>query len=404
MVGITVSVALHVAVMLWLPRARDVSVAGAIAPNAERDQPPLPTTVLGTAITLEVVSPPPLVGAPRSQGAVDSGGNRAGGDRRSEERTWLLDQSHALTLDDSARNTDHAAQTQRIDTAVDRASEENRRATLHPDDQTFLASGSGWVRQRADVGPRESAAGRDTAVATLHALGSGPNQAEGTRKVTSVAAGTSTPQPDASRGRARTHGELQTQAVPIVHARPDVDRGAPATLANTTGRTRDNRDADLRAAQLMQSFVQAGAAGDVRAVGRGGQDLGDQPGAGERSTPGSRAHAFGDGGEGEPGGERYIRWYAEQRKRIARALVFPRDRQLSLDQGTTLLRLWIGRNGGLLEPPAVMRSSGFGDLDQAALTAVLRSVPFSPLPDDIAPDSERIRLTVPIEFWNPTVH
>jgi TonB family protein len=52
----------------------------------------------------------------------------------------------------------------------------------------------------------------------------------------------------------------------------------------------------------------------------------------------------------------------------------------------------------------MLRSSGFGDLDQAALAAVLESAPLSPLPPEIAPGLDRISLTVPVEFWNPTVH
>ncbi len=390
--------------MVWLPSAHDMPIAGQVSKPAVPETSTSPTPTLGSAITLEVLAAPPRVGAPRSDGALDTNGNRAGGDRRSEQRTWLLDQSHALTLDDSTRNTDHAAQTQRIDTARDRASEENRRATLHPSDQTFVATGSGWVRQRGQLGLREAAPGQNTAPATIHAEGRALRANEGSRSVAASTVGTSAPQPDASRGRSRSHGALQSQAVPMMHARPDVDPGPPATLASATGRVRDNRNADLRAAQLMQSFVQAGASGSQRAQGRGGQGLGAEPGAGVDRKAGSRAQVFGEGGEGEPGGERYIRWYAEQRSRITRVLVFPRSRQLAMDQGTTLLRLWVGRNGGLLERPSVMRSSGFDDLDQAALTAVMRAVPFSPLPDDIAPDSQRIRLTVPIEFWNPTVH
>lgn len=157
-----------------------------------------------------------------------------------------------------------------------------------------------------------------------------------------------------------------------------VDQDPPATTAADPADIQVTRDADLRAAQLLQAFVQSGQ-----------RARGAPPGSGTAETP----HAG-----------RYLNWYTDQSERIRRALVFPRSRQLSLDQGTTLLRFSVARDGGLVGAPRVVRSSGFGDLDDAALAAVLRSAPFPPLPDEIAPNSPDVHLTVPVEFWNPTVH
>ncbi len=83
---------------------------------------------------------------------------------------------------------------------------------------------------------------------------------------------------------------------------------------------------------------------------------------------------------------------------------FPRARALALDQGTTLLKLWVRRDGSLAAPPRLLRSSGFHDLDQEALAAVRRVVPFSPLPDDLAPGRDRIAILLSVEFSNPMVH
>lgn len=391
--------------MWWLPHARGVSVAGTITLTkpTEFAARPLPNASISFELVTEQPPSPPR-GAPRSSLGLDSQGDQAGGDGLATETTWLLDDNHPLTLQDSLRNANTESQVQRIDTAHDRASQENRRAALYPNDDLFLATGRGWVPQRATRAPLEPTAGDRRQAAASQPLGSAATSADGTRLAASSASLGAESLQATARGQRATRGHRQQRGAPVKTARPDVDLGPPATLATAVDRVRDNRNADLRAAQLMQAFVQSGSAGVEAGQGEGGQAVGATPGAGAQTRPGSHSQARGQGGDGEPGGERYIRWYTEQRARIGRALVFPRSRQLAMDQGTTLLRLWVGRDGGLLEPPRVMRSSGFGDLDDAALTAVLRSAPFTPLPDDIAPESQRIRLTVPIEFWNPTVH
>lgn len=355
-----------------------------------------------------VVAPHQPTGAPLPSLGPDSRGNQTGGDAKSEQPTWLLDQSHALTLQDSSFNALRDSQAQRIRTATDRASWENRRATLNPDDDLLVTTGNGWIHQRAprsNVVPASGNASPALTRVTLGAAASATAAAGVTPATASQHVGTSEPQPPSTRGRRDTQGDQPSRSAPMGTSRPDVDRGPPATLAAEAGRVADNRNADLRAAQLMQALVQSGAAGRDQRVGVGGPTaVGGDPGIGAGAHPGGSSHARGEGGNDDPGGERFIHWYTEQRDRITRALVFPRSRQLSLDQGTTLLRIAVGRDGGLLEPPRVLRTSGFADLDQAALAAVQKATPFSRLPDEIAPNSSRIRLTVPIEFWNPTVH
>ncbi|MCG8555460.1 MAG: TonB family protein [Proteobacteria bacterium] len=97
----------------------------------------------------------------------------------------------------------------------------------------------------------------------------------------------------------------------------------------------------------------------------------------------------------------YQHWYRVLHNRIARRLVFPRRRQLEMDQGTSRYRIWVRRDGSLARAPALIRSSGFDDLDQAALAAIEQSAPFPAVPRDFAPRAREIAIRVPIEFSNP---
>ena len=358
-------------------------------------------------LSLDVDPSPPVAPiherSTREAPNLDNDGAIAGGTGRKELPTWLLDESHRLTLQESVRNASDESQVQRIQTSSDRSSQENRRAIHSPADATYLATGNGILRTRVDKGRHDPAPGLRVATNAGPHAPAMDGQDEGFREPTSTG-GTAESTRNTERGRLDTRGATHTTAARQRTARPDVDQGPPATLAAQFGRVQDNRNAELRAAQLVQAFVQSGSAGGQSADGNGGRDLGGTPGSGNDGAPGGRSSVRGSGGQAETGGERYTRWYLEQRERITRALVFPRERQLSLDQGTTVLRLSIGRDGGLLEAPRMLRSSGFGDLDQAALAAVLESAPLSPLPPEVAPGLDRISLTVPVQFWNPTVH
>lgn len=405
------SLALHILGALWLPSPRGVSLAGAIAGSAklatavEKRAPGVDFSMEILSLDLDRLRPvvPTHEKSTREAPNLDNDGAATGGTGLRDLPTWLLDESDHLTLQESVRNANDESQVQRIRTSVDRSSQENRRAAHSPADATYLATDTGRLKTRVDKGRRDPAPGLRVATnaGTLDP-GEGRQDAIVQEDVGAGVAGQDTR--NAERGRRDTHGTMHSASARQRTARPDVDQGPPATLAADFGRVQDDRNAELRAAQLMQAFVQSGSAGGHRADGSGGHNVGGDPGRGDNGAPGSRSSVRGGGGQAEAGGERYTRWYVEQRARITRALVFPRERQLSLDQGTTVLRLSIGRDGGLLEAPRLLRSSGFGDLDQAALTAVLRSAPLSPLPPEIAPGLDRISLTVPVEFWNPTVH
>jgi TonB family protein len=100
---------------------------------------------------------------------------------------------------------------------------------------------------------------------------------------------------------------------------------------------------------------------------------------------------------------RYRRWYTELAREIQRAMVFPRDRAVAMDQGISVYRIVVRRDGTLAGAPRLLRSSGFHDFDRAALAAIERTLPFSPMPDDLAPGRASVRIDLPLDFSNPMV-
>ncbi|HJL34817.1 MAG TPA: hypothetical protein RMG95_03855, partial [Polyangiaceae bacterium LLY-WYZ-15_(1-7)] len=99
-------------------------------------------------------------GGARSAQNVDARSRGERGDGRGAMEVVLLtDRAHGVTLQDGPMNAPHVSQIQRIRTARDRASWENRRATPNPNDQPFLASGEGRHPERRPVSARDAAEG-----------------------------------------------------------------------------------------------------------------------------------------------------------------------------------------------------------------------------------------------------
>lgn len=369
---------------------------------------------------------------------VDTARRGDGGDAEGPSAVILmLDHADAVTLQDAPMNAPRVWQTQRIRTARDRASWEDRRATPNPRDTPFLASGDGPHPERrplaatdaqrgARVAPEASARGaerteREPSADRPGAHSSHSGQPEGSLPVGSRAepshrtggaeqphnAGGPTDSP--GRGIRQGRGRRASEAADVAHGRPPVDRGPAATPARRQGRVRDDVDAEQLAGGMVQSFVEASQrSGRRRDEGRGGVGGGGAPGSGGGHAEGGRAAPHGPGGGRWPAldtrNARYRHWYLEQRRRVERALEFPRARQLAMDQGTSVYRVVVRRDGSLAKGPRLLRSSGFDDLDAAARSAIEGSMPFNPLPADLAPAHPAIEVTLAVQFSNPMVH
>jgi TonB family protein len=365
-----------------------------------------------------------IPGGSESAQNIDADDRGEGGDTTgARQGILLMHVDQGIVLFDSPLNNVAAMQTQRIRTARDRATVEHRRATPNPRDDAHLAVGPGEHRERRPVNERDAAEGARVApVASVRggapsidlAAGADGEGAEGERtssanRRASVAANDSPGTENESPGVGILSGEGQrrSQAARVADIRPPVDRGPAAAQAERTeARIRDEDDAEHLAASMTQSWVEsttrtARRAGD----GRGGVGGGGDPGSGGGRREGGRASTFGPG-DGrydalDTSDQRYRTWFLVLRRRVYDALEFPQERELALDQGTTVYSIVVRRDGTLAEAPRRVRSSGFPDLDEAARVAIMTASPFPPIPPDLAPNMDRVRISAfPIAFEN----
>lgn len=421
--GAGLSVGLHIALaamLLSLPPAQQMGIA------VELD------VEYGTSQGVDGVAPRGTrarhpaafrAGGARSAQNVDSFDLGQGGDETGRRAVVLLmPRADSVTLQDNPFNSANTAQMQRIRTAGDRATREDRRATPNPHDQPFLASGAGIHRERRPVSaldaetgarraPQPSSLGTDrTRVAS---------QVVDPRSRARTDSGRVGEAPDPSREGAATEspgigiqngmGERRSTAANVAHGRPRVDEGPAATSSNwRDARVRDSQDTELLAAHLVQSAVDASERSGPRVgSGRGGVGGGGDPGSGGGVRSGGRAQPFGPG----PGAfsaldtndRRYIRWYTQLTRRVYDRLDFPHERMLEMDQGWSVYRIVVRSDGSLASRPRLTRSSGFGDLDQAARRAIEQAAPFAPLPSALSDGIDTHAVSMRVEHSNPMV-
>jgi TonB family protein len=355
--------------------------------------------------------PPPIApGGPTPTGALDreQPEGRGGELATLEPSALLFPFVSPLTLQDTELNNLATNQTQRIRTARERATLEERRASPHPADAVLLVSGLRGHEERrdparrdaADGAPRSSEASAPSTETQVHRVGGGEQREELAREAARL---------KPALGIAHGRGQAETRAARVSFARPNVDRGAAATPAERVDPSvRDDVDAELLAAKLQRSFVDTSVQRARReGPGSGGVAL-DPHALGERGAgTGARARPFAPGTGSfdalDTSDARYLRWFTQQRARVQKELVFPRARALAKDQGTSLYRIELGRDGALSGKPRLIRSSGFPDFDAAAAVAIQRALPFAPLPAELAPQLMEIGLLIPVAFSNPMI-
>jgi TonB family protein len=84
-------------------------------------------------------------------------------------------------------------------------------------------------------------------------------------------------------------------------------------------------------------------------------------------------------------------------------MVFPRERRINMDQGVVVYTFRVDARGQLLGQPRLARTSGFGDIDAAALRAILASLPASPPPAELMVGRVDFPVRMHFDFSNPLV-
>ena len=346
---------------------------------------------------------------------IDTGSPGAGGDATGQRATNLAAMNDHLKLDTDLLDRLDRDQVQRLKTASRRTTHEDRRATTHPMELTFLASGKGERAERRPDSPLDPSRGSMVSVAPSVVgghVGSG-EMAEEARGATAGAARAGqllgSPGVGVRDGKA---GEDHRRGARISYARPSVAEGPPTIPGIWNGRPNDTVDSDQEVANAVRSLVHASVAGGVAGEGRGGSPSpAPDPGAGGGAAGrGSVARPLGSG-DGD-----LIDWNTDDpmllpyfRKIHAKvdplwASAFPKSAMLELKQGTVIIEFSISSDGSakVAWPPA--RPSGIDEFDRNCADAIRRASPFEPLPAALKEAGRTtLKIRAPFVAKNPIV-
>jgi TonB family protein len=376
----------------------------------------LPAFAEGALLSDRVLDP--VGDAPRLSGGdtvarVDTGASGGGGDVTVDKPAiHLSDKDERLRLSSELLSRLDRDQAHRIRSSKERASWEDRRATTHPSELTFIASGDAARMERrppAAVDPSRGALLARTALAGGGSLGTpGPEVAGDVR---SALGGARSGMRDPSPGRGVSEGqpgEDHRASAAVAHARPDVALGPVAVLAAERGHVRDDRDAEQEVATVLRALVHGSTAGGLVGDGRGGSGGGGDPGAGVDHGVGSHPQPLGDGASDwfdiNTRDPRLLPYFRRVQARIEPlwADAFPKSALLDLKQGIVVLEFTIAEDGTVRVAWPPQRPSGFDEFDRNCASAIRRASPFDAIPRELGRTSLRVR--APFVASSPIVH
>jgi TonB family protein len=407
------------AIELVVSAAEDPSAAaggvGDVRPSQEKNR--------------EGETPRPKGGA--SEAFVDGARRGRAGDQSGEKAIHLADRAETKTFVPDPTNRLDRDQHQRLKSGETRASWEDRRATPHPLDATFVAVGTGRVSERREVArdpSRGSLHDARSAEATGGALGAGsdapaaalePAADDGVRAPnaghllddatpsSAIRRGSDGAAPGLGIALGAAGADHRASANPE-NARPDVAEGYAAVPAANPGKTSDNVDSSQEAEKLMKSLVQSSTFGSRQdGSGRGGEvgagDLGANGASGDGSKAGPAGDGFGDVLDWNSRDSRIVGWYRRLHGKIDPLWkdAFPKEDLLELRQGTVIFEFVVHRDGTITVAWPPVRRSGIDAFDKNVAAALRRASPVEPPPAVLGRDSVRIR--APFRVDNPLI-
>lgn len=325
-----------------------------------------------------------------------------GAPSRGERATNLASSVDPLTLQRDTPNHLEQSQVQRLRTARRRQSWDDRRATPHPMELSFVASGKGRLALRRPVSELSPSAGAlspnppQAVGASAGAASEGGSEGlPGARVVGQPAHITAGAPGQPSRGRPRL-------SAPILLARPSVPAARAAVPAEQRARPNDTTESDQRVALRVASLLQASTLGGDAMEGVGGEPGPGAAGSGEGQLGGARAQAAGSGnGLGEPTSDPALDpFYRGLRVRVERALedTFPHWAKLEGRGGLVVFEFTLD-NAGRIASVSVVRPSGIAEFDRNVVLAVRQLPAFGRIPAGLA--ARAIRFT--FDEQNPAV-
>jgi TonB family protein len=425
--ALVVSVAAHLALVggvgwvayrsLAVKEAREAERRAAVGPGA-LIAIELPGVAEGTLVADHEVVPEGVV--PSAYGGatvarIDTGAPGAGGDVTGARATNLAAMNDDMKLDTDLLSRLDRDQVQRLKTASRRTTHEDRRATTHPMELTFLATGKGEHAERrpnsaADPSRGSMIAGAPSVVGGH--VGSAADEDEGPGTAPGAArAGQllGSPGVGVRDGKA---GADHRKAARVAFARPSVAEGPPTIPGIWNGRPNDTVDSEQEVANAVRSLVHASVAGGVGGEGRGGSaSPAPDPGAGGgQAGRGLVARPLGSG-DGD-----LIDWNTSDpmllpyfRKIHAKvdplwANAFPKSAMLELKQGTVIIEFSIAADGTAKVTWPPVRPSGIDEFDRNCAEAIRRASPFDPIPAVLkAAGRTTLKIRAPFVAKNPIV-
>ena len=326
--------------------------------------------------------------------------------------THLADKDEAMHLSPDLLSRLDRDQEARLRSSHERRAWEDRRATTHPMELTFLASGDLERMERRTPSPFDPSRG---ALASPAAAVRGgdigeANNGEGTdaerHRLGAARLGSvgSAPGVGVKDGRP---GDDHGSGARVAHARPDVTQGPVTVPALLKGRPNDDTDSEQEVATTLRSLVHASAAGGILGDGKGGTGGGGAAGAGGGTGDGShpRPLGVGDGAwfDLETSDPRLIPYFRSLHKKIDPlwANAFPRSAILDLKQGTVILEFTISADGSVSVSWPPVRPSGIDEFDRNCADALRRASPVPPIPKELGRTTLHIR--APFIASNPIV-
>jgi TonB family protein len=388
--------------------ARLVEVA--VEPSADMELPSMSAAGLSGRNDQKARTPPRAAepgGGERTPRPDQKRAGRGGTDEASESALNLADSVDGLTLDRDPINRLDRSQVQRLKTAAERRSRDDRRATPHPMQLDFLATGPGTRALRRPPSERDPSAGVMT--------GGVPSELGGELGGSDVEAGLGPlPEPGAARsGQDRTaaargvpygaRGRDLRLSARVALARPWVPRGRAAVPAPSRGRPNDTVDSSQEVASAVRSLIHASTAGGVRGAGPGGEKGAGQPGSGGTLGPGSRSGAAGRGPgslRDSVGDPRLSGYFRGIEKKVDWKDAFP-DWAIEQGRGGLAVLALTLRADGSLASVRVIRPSGVPEFDRNVIAAVHRAAPFGRLPASLGRGP--LTLSMSFDALNPAV-
>lgn len=351
---------------------------------------------------------------------VDTGSSGAGGDRTGARATNLAASDDQMRFEMDPMSRLDRDQVQRLKTADHRSTRDDRRATTHPMELTFLATGKG---ERPEHRPDSTTDPSRGSMRSKRASVVGGQQGSRASEVESM----ESYDPVSTVGAERSGQLLGSPGVGVrdgkvgpVHrvearaasARPSVSEASPTIPGALKGRPNDTIDSEQEVSSVLRNLVHASFAGGLPGEGRGGSGPSsfDPAAGGEAARGGSMARPLGTG-DGE-----LVDWNTSDPLlvpyfRTVHAKVdplwahaFPKSAMAELRQGTVIIEFSIAADGtaSVRWPP--IRPSGIDEFDRNCAEAIRRASPLPPIPAALKA-SGRTTLTIraPFAANNPII-